>query len=171
VIHTIGHSSHLAEEFLALLEAHTIQQVADVRSFPKSRRNPQFTRETLEAFLAAHEVAYQHFPALGGRRPPRADSTNTAWQHPGFRGYADYMQLKAFDDGLDDLLRFAREGRTAVMCAEALWWECHRQLLSDALIVRGVPVLHILSASLAQPHELSGFARVEGRKVIYPGLL
>jgi uncharacterized protein (DUF488 family) len=171
VIYTIGHASHTAGQFLALLEAHGIQQVADVRSAPRSRRNPQFTRETLDEFLAGHDVVYRHFPALGGRRSPRADSTNTAWQHPGFRGYADYMQLKAFGDGLDDLLRFARHGRTTVMCAEALWWECHRQVLSDALIVRGVPTLHILSASIAKPHELSSFARVEGRKVIYPGLL
>jgi uncharacterized protein (DUF488 family) len=171
VIYTVGHSSHSAEEFLALLEAHRIQQVADVRSLPRSRRYPQFTREALDEFLAAHEVAYRHFPALGGMRTPRADSTNTAWQHQGFRGYADYMQLKTFDDGLDALLRFAREGRTAVMCAEAMWWECHRQLLSDALIVRDVPVQHILTAAIAKPHELSGFARVDGRKVIYPGLL
>ena len=171
MIYTIGHSTHSAEAFLAILEAHSIQQVADVRSLPRSRRNPHFTREALDGFLAAHEIAYRHFPALGGKRTPRPDSTNTALQHAGFRGYADYMQLEAFDEGLDDLLTFAQQGRTAVMCAEALWWECHRGLLSDALIVRGVPVLHIVSIAEAKPHELSGLARVQGRKVIYPGLL
>ena len=171
MIYTIGHSTHSAEGFLTLLEAHSIQQVADVRSLPRSRRHPQFTREALDGFLADHEIVYRHFPALGGLRTPRADSTNTAWQHAGFRGYADYMELKAFDEALDDLLRFAQGARTTVMCAELVWWECHRRLLSDALLVRGVPVQHIVSADAAQPHELSGFARVAGRKVIYPGLL
>jgi uncharacterized protein (DUF488 family) len=171
VIYTIGHSTRSAEEFLSLLESHSIQLVADVRSLPRSRRHPQFTREALDGFLTDHEIVYRHFPALGGLRTPRADSTNTAWQHAGFRGYADYMQLEAFDDALDDLLRFAQSGRTAVMCAELVWWDCHRRLLSDALLVRGVPVRHILDAEEAKPHELSGFARIEGRKVIYPGLL
>lgn len=171
MIYTIGHSSHSADAFLTILEAHNIQQLADIRSLPRSRRYPQFTRETLDGFLADHEIVYRHFPALGGMRTPRADSPNTAWQHAGFRGYADYMQLEAFDDGLDDLLGFAQGGRTTVMCAESAWWECHRQLLSDALLVRGVPVQHIVNAEEVKPHELSGFARAEGRKVIYPGLL
>ena len=171
MIYTIGHSIRSAEEFLIILEAHSIQQLADVRSLPRSRRHPQFTREALDGFLADHEIVYRHFRSLGGMRTPRANSMNTAWQEPGFRGYADYMELEAFNDGLDNLLTFAQGGRTAVMCAELLWWECHRQLLSDALLVRGVPVRHILDTEEAKPHELSGFARVQGRKVIYPGLL
>jgi uncharacterized protein (DUF488 family) len=171
VIYTIGHSTRSADEFLALLQAHRIEQVADVRTVPRSKRHPHFSREALSEFLANQEIAYRHFPSLGGLRKPRPDSPNTAWQHAGFRGYADYMQLEAFAEALDDLLRFAQSGRTAVMCAEAVWWQCHRRLLSDALLVRDVPVRHIISLAPAKPHELSGFARCEGRKVIYPGLL
>ena len=173
MIYTIGHSTQSAEDFLALLTAHGISQLADVRTIPKSRRHPQFGRETLEGFLALHGIGYRHFPALGGLRKPRADSINSAWQHPGFRGYADYMQTEAFTRGLDDLLTFAQDGDgpTAVMCAEAKWWQCHRRLLSDALLVRGVSVQHIMSGAEPKPHELTGFARPEHGKVIYPGLL
>jgi uncharacterized protein (DUF488 family) len=171
VIYTIGHSILPATAFVDLLAAHKIRQLADIRTIPKSRRHPHFVREALDAFLAGHAIVYRHFPALGGLRKPRADSINTAWQNDSFRGYADYMQTPAFEDGIADLLTFAQNGRTTVMCAEALWWQCHRRLLSDALIVRGVPVLHILSADDPKPHELSAFARPEGAKVIYPGLL
>jgi uncharacterized protein (DUF488 family) len=171
VIYTIGHSTRKAEEFLTLLTAHRIEQIADVRTVPKSKRHPHFSSEQLGRFLGVHEIVYRHFPSLGGLRKPRSDSINTGWQHPGFRGYADHMQSQGFEEGLDLLLTFARAGRTAVMCAEAAWWQCHRRLLADALIVRGVPVLHIVSSAEPKPHELSAFARPEGRKVIYPGLL
>ena len=177
MIYTIGHSILSAEEFLHLLRGHGVGQLADVRTIPKSRRHPQFARDALDAFLARHGVTYRHFASLGGLRKPRSDSINTAWQHPGFRGYADYMQTEEFTRGLDELLEFSRDGEarsgavTAVMCAESKWWQCHRRLLSDALLVRGVPVQHIVSSGAAKPHELTEFARPEHGKVIYPGLL
>src|SRR5262245_27106082 len=143
-IYTIGHSTRTAEEFVALLQAHRVVQLADVRTYPMSRRLPHFNREILAAFLAQHDIAYRHFPALGGRRRPRPDSINGAWQHESFRGYADHMASREFQDGLAELLRYAAAGATAMMCAEALWWQCHRRLLADALVARGVPVLHIM---------------------------
>lgn len=169
VIYTIGHSTHPLGEFLGLLKTHGIRQVADVRTVPRSRRHPQFERDSLEALTG--DIEYRHFPALGGLRKPRVDSINTAWRHPGFRGYADYMQTGGFRDGLDALQAFAAVLPTAVMCAEAVWWRCHRRLIADALLVRGVPVRHILSGAAAKPHELSEFARVDMSGVNYPGLL
>jgi uncharacterized protein (DUF488 family) len=171
LIYTIGHSTHSAEHFLELLETHGIRQLADVRTVPRSKRHPQFTREALDASLARHDILYRHFPGLGGLRKPRADSINTGWRHESFRGYADYMQTADFREALTELERFATEGKTVVMCAEAVWWQCHRRLLADALLVRGVPVRHILGAAAPKPHELSEFARIDGDKVIYPGLL
>lgn len=171
VIYTIGHSTRSIEDFLALLATHGIGQLADVRTVPRSRRHPHFEKEALAAALAAEGIAYRHFPALGGLRKPRKDSTNTAWQHPAFRGYADYMQTASFRAGLDELQAFAAAAPTVVMCAESVWWRCHRRLLADALLVCGVPVRHILSAAEAKPHELSEFARAEPGGVSYPGLL
>ena len=170
-IYTIGHSTHPAAEFLDLLTAHGIVQVADIRTVPKSRRHPQFAIQALDPFLAQHAIAYRHFPALGGLRKPRPDSINTAWQHPGFRGYADYMQTAAFEDGVAALRQFSAAGLTTVMCAEAVWWQCHRRLLADALLVRGVAVWHILPGGPPKPHRLSEFARVDGLRLTYPGLL
>ena len=171
MIYTVGHSTRSAEVFLALLREHDVRQVADVRSVPRSRRHPQFVKETLDGFLNLHGIAYRHFPELGGLRTPRADSTNTAWREHNFRGYADYMETPSFTTGVEALIRFAGSGRTTVMCAEAVWWRCHRRLLADALVVRGVAVTHILSCASAKPHELSGFALVRGSMVGYPGLL
>jgi uncharacterized protein (DUF488 family) len=171
VVFTIGHSTHPIEVFLRLLEAHGVRQVADVRTVPRSRRHPQFGSEALEQSLGDAGLGYRHFAALGGLRKPRRDSVNTAWRTPGFRGYADHMQGDDFWQGVSALLTFAGAAPTAVMCAEALWWQCHRRLLADALSVQGVPVRHILPAGQAKPHELSDFARPEGRGVIYPGLL
>jgi uncharacterized protein (DUF488 family) len=171
VIFTIGHSTRTAGEFAALLEAHGVRQIADVRSIPRSKRHPHFGRDELAAFLASSGVRYRHFSALGGLRRPRPDSINTAWRHPGFRGYADHMQTDDFRRGLRDLTQFASEDHTSVLCAEATWWQCHRRLLADALFVRGIPVLHILSSAVPKPHELSDFAREAGGGVIYPGLL
>jgi uncharacterized protein (DUF488 family) len=171
VIYTVGHSTHPAEVFLELLTTHRIRLLADIRTVPASRRHPQFEKATLDHFLAQHGVEYRHFPALGGLRKPRPDSINTGWRHTGFRGYADYMETEAFERGVSELLEFARRARTAVMCAEAVWWQCHRRLLADALLVRGVPVRHILSAADPNLHELSEFARPNQGKVIYPGLL
>lgn len=171
MIYTIGHSTHTSNEFLTLLQAHGIRQVADVRMAPRSRRYPQFSKELLTVFLAERGVAYRHFPELGGLRKPQRDSVNTGWRHPGFRGYADYIKTEEFRCGLAAVGEFSAALPTAVMCAEAVWWQCHRRLLADALIVRGVPVLHILSVAQPKPHELSEFARVTTRMVTYPGLL
>jgi uncharacterized protein (DUF488 family) len=170
-IHTIGHSTRPAAAFLELLRAHDIVRLADIRAVPRSRRHPQFDRAALEASLGLHGVAYRHFPALGGRRVPAAGSVNTAWRESAFRGYADYMQTPPFAEAVDELVRFAGAEPTAVMCAEATWWTCHRRLLADALLVRGISVLHIASAAGPKLHELSQFARVDRHALTYPGLL
>ena len=158
------------EAFLSLLRAHGVGQVADVRRMPRSRRHPHFAFEALGPALRRHGIAYEHFPDLGGLRRPRRDSPNVGWRNASFRGYADYMQTTAFDAGVKRLLGYAASGDrrgTAVMCAEAVWWKCHRALLSDALLVRGVTVLHILTAAPAEPHQLCEFARTEGTIITY----
>lgn len=170
-IYTIGHSTRPADAFLTLLTAHQIRAIADVRLIPRSSRYPHFSIERLPNTLGSGGVAYHHFPDLGGRRRPKPNSVNTAWRVEAFRGYADHMLTDRFRRALERLLTFAAEQRTAVMCAEALWWQCHRRLLSDALLVRGVAVFHILSDAPAKPHELSEFARQRSNEVIYPGLL
>ena len=170
-IMTIGHSTRTAEQFLGLLKAHGVTAVADVRTVPRSRRHPHFSREALAGLLASHHMAYEHFPGLGGLRKPRPDSKNTAWRHPSFRAYADHMQSGEFRQALENLLAFARKFFPAVMCAEAQWWQCHRQLVADALVARGIDVRHILSASSAPPHQLTPFARIDGHDVHYPGII
>jgi uncharacterized protein (DUF488 family) len=182
-VFSIGHSNRTAEEFLALLQAHGVRQVADVRRFPMSRRLPHFNSEALAAFLQQHGIGYRHFEALGGRRRPRADSINGAWQHESFRGYADYLGTREFEAALAELLRYADGGpgadagagvgvrATAVMCAEALWWQCHRRLIADVLVARQVQVLHIMTGDRAEAHHLTPFAVVSGTSVTYPGLL
>jgi uncharacterized protein (DUF488 family) len=170
-IYTVGHSTRAAAAFAKLLEEHGVRQLADVRLIPKSGRYPHFGREPLSALLESRGIRYRHFPDLGGRRKPRRDSVNTAWRVEAFRGYADYMQTEPFRQAVEALLTFASTTRTTVMCAEAVWWQCHRRLLADALMVRGVPVLHILSSAAPNPHELSDFARAVDGEVIYPGLL
>jgi uncharacterized protein (DUF488 family) len=166
---TIGHSTRSLPTLLALLAAHRVQRVADVRRFPRSRRHPQFNTDALARELPAAGVAYRHWPALGGFRRARPDSRNTAWRHASFRGYADYMETDAFAAALDALLDDAGQGRTAIMCAEAVPWRCHRSLISDALVARGVEVFHILGPARAEPHTLTAGARVEGRRILYPG--
>ena len=168
---TIGHSTRSLEQFLALLQAHGVAGVADVRAFPGSRRYPHFATEALSASLRARGIAYEHFRGLGGRRKPQRDSRNTGWNHPSFRAYADHMQTREFRDALAALLDFARGCLVAVMCAEAQWWRCHRQLIADAIVARGIEVRHIMSAGSAPPHELTAFARLDGVDVLYPGLL
>ena len=170
-IFTIGHSTRTAAEFAGLLDAHGVRQIADVRTIPQSKRHPHFSRAALEEFLGSRGIAYRHFPELGGLRRPRADSINTAWRHAGFRGYVDHMQTNDFRRGVRDLAQFALHDHTSVLCAEAVWWQCHRRLLADALVVRGIPVRHILSSAEPKPHELSEFARQHEGGVIYPGLL
>src|SRR5262249_51801815 len=157
-------------ELTALLRAHGIVQLADVRTVPKSRRHPQFVREALARSLPAAGIAYRHMPGLGGLRKPRADSRNTAWRNDSFRGYADYMETAPFEQELAELLAWAVTP-TAVMCAEAVWWQCHRRLIADALTARGVDVRHIMTLTAAPAHELTPFARVESGRVTYPGLL
>lgn len=167
-IYTIGHSTRALEDFLALLKREGITRIADVRTFPASRRHPHFNKESLAESLEGAGIGYTHLPELGGRRTPRKDSRNTAWRNAGFRGYADYMETAAFENGLGSLLDLAQRGRTAIMCAEAVPWRCHRSMISDALLARGESVLHILDAG-TKPHTLTPFARVAGRKVSYAG--
>lgn len=167
VVYTIGHSTRDIDRFIALLEREHIQHVADVRSFPGSRRNPQFGREALAASLAARGIGYSHHPELGGRRHTRPDSPNGAWRNESFRGYADYMLTPAFATALDVLLDRAARERTAIMCAEAVPWRCHRSLISDALVALGVDVQHILDAR-TEPHHLTPFAIVRDGVLYYP---
>jgi uncharacterized protein (DUF488 family) len=171
VIYTIGHSTRSAEEFVALLQHHGVRQLADIRKIPASRRHPQFVKDTLAGILAEHGIVYRHFPDLGGLRKPKTGSINTALRNQSFRGYADYMETETFHAALLDVLQFAGLCTTALMCAEAVWWSCHRKLLSDVLLVRGVQVRHILSTAAPKPHQLSEFARQTSGGVIYPGLL
>jgi uncharacterized protein (DUF488 family) len=165
---TIGHSTRPIVEFIDILQAHGVELLGDVRTVPKSRHNPQFNRETLPASLAAAGIDYRHLPGLGGLRHPRKDSTNTGWRNHSFRGYADYMQTAQFRDSVEELIRLGRQKRTAIMCAEALPWRCHRSLVADALNVRGVPVVEILSETSWRMHELTPFARIDGGKITYP---
>ncbi len=167
-IFTIGHSTHPLEEFIALLQTHHVTLLADVRTIPRSRHNPQFNRETLPAALAAVGIGYQHLTALGGLRRTHPDSPNTAWRNASFRGFADYMQTPEFAAGLAELLELAESQRVAIMCAEAVPWRCHRSLIADALLARGVSVEEILSTGRTQPHRLTPFGRVEGTQVTYP---
>ncbi|HEY7790237.1 MAG TPA: DUF488 domain-containing protein [Vicinamibacterales bacterium] len=169
-IFTIGHSTRTLEELVELLEIHGVRQLADIRTVPRSRRHPQFWREALTISLPARGIAYTHLPALGGLRKTRPNSSNTAWQNASFRGYADYMQTPAFEQGLEELLAYASIAPTTVMCAEATWWRCHRRLVADALVARGLDVRHIMSATPAAPHQMTPFACVEAGRVTYPGL-
>jgi uncharacterized protein (DUF488 family) len=166
---TIGHSTLAIGDFLELLAAHGVEQIADVRTIPKSRRNPQYNIDQVAQALGLAKIKYVHLPGLGGLRHPRKDSINTAWQNVSFRGYADYMQTPEFEKSLVQLIALS-ERRTAIMCAEAVPWRCHRSLIADALSARGIEVEHILSATKRMPHSYTSFARVEGHKVTYPGL-
>lgn len=167
-IFTVGHSTRPIDEFIALLTAHGIQLLVDVRTVPRSRHNPQFNRDALPDSLGAANIAYLHLPELGGLRRPRKDSTNTAWRNLSFRGYADYMETPEFEAGLLRLLAEGQTRRTAIMCAEAVPWRCHRSLIADALVARGVDVFELSSPIRAQPHKMTPFALVEGAQVHYP---
>jgi len=167
LIHTIGHSTRAIDEFIALLTDHRIQQLADVRTIPRSRRHPQFSKEALSVSLPAAGIAYRHVAALGGLRKPRADSTNTAWRHEGFRGYADYMESSTFEQAVDDLLVWADAAPTAVMCAEAVWWRCHRALIADYLKASGVNVIHINSAARNTAHPYTSAAGISNGQLSY----
>jgi uncharacterized protein (DUF488 family) len=165
---TIGHSTHPLDAFCALLERHGVRRVADVRRFPGSRRHPQFNADALAAGLAEHGIAYAHLEALGGRRSAVPGSENGGWENAAFRGYADHMATAPFAAGLAELEALAAAEPAAVMCAEALWWQCHRRLVADALVGRGWAVDHIGPDGGIAAHELTPFAVVEGGRVVYP---
>lgn len=166
-IWTIGHSTRTLEEFLGLLGHYAIQALADIRRFPGSRRYPYFQRDELAVSLPAHGIAYHWLPQLGGRRAARRDSRNTAWHNASFQGYADYMDSPEFAGGVAELLDFARGRRTTVMCAEAVWWRCHRSMLADLLSVRGIEVIHIIDARHATPHPYTAPARIVDGQLTY----
>lgn len=167
-IWTIGHSTRALDEFIAALAAHGIKLLADVRLLPGSNRFPHFNNDALAESLGRHGIGYEHFRELGGRRRPRPDSLNTAWRNEAFRGYADYMETAEFERGIARLLSVAdAAGPTALMCAEAVWWRCHRGLVSDYLKARGVEVLHILDAKKADPHPWTSAATLVDGRVSY----
>jgi uncharacterized protein (DUF488 family) len=165
---TVGHSTRSIEQFLALLQAHDIECLADVRTVPRSRHNPQFNGDDLARSLKEVGIAYSHMSELGGLRHARRDSINTGWHNTSFRGYADYMQSPEFEKALDALIMVARKSRTAIMCAEAVPWRCHRSLIADALVVRGLTAAEINSQTSVLAHVLTPWAHVEGTKVTYP---
>jgi uncharacterized protein (DUF488 family) len=167
-IFTIGHSTHPIEDFLALLSQHEIKLLADVRSYPSSKRWPHFNQEELQRAMKLAGIEYRWFKSLGGRRHSKdAESPHTAWQIPAFRSYADYADGDEFRAGLDDLIALAEHERTAYMCSEGLWWRCHRRIISDHLVVRGWAVMHIMPAGKLTEHALPDFARVENECLIY----
>ena len=167
-IWTIGHSTRPVDEFITLLEENEIKLLADVRAWPGSKRYPQFNRDALAQSLNAHGMRYEHFPELGGKRKPKPDSHNTAWRNASFRGYADYMETTQFQGGIARLLGAADgSGRTAIMCAEAVWWRCHRSLIADYLKERGIDVRHVLGANSVEPHPYTAAARIVNGKLSY----
>ena len=167
-VYTVGHSTRSLDELVDMLRAHGVTAIADVRRYPKSRKHPHFNDDALAKSLPLQGIRYLPFPALGGRRRPLKDSPNTGWRSESFRGYADYMQTPVFRQAIDDLLRVAAQQPTAIMCAEAVPWRCHRSLISDALLARGCAVLDVMSATTVTPHHLTPFARVDGGKILYP---
>ena len=169
VVLTIGHSTRSIAEFVGLLAAHRVQGLIDVRTIPRSRHNPQFNRTELSSALRRAGIHYRHMPGLGGLRHARRDSRNTGWRNRSFRGYADYMQTAPFRKSLARCIERARREQVALMCAEAVPWRCHRSLIADALLARGVPASEITSGVRARPHVLTPFAQICGTEVTYPG--
>jgi uncharacterized protein (DUF488 family) len=168
---TVGHSTRSGEEFGQILRVHEIQVLVDVRSFPGSRRYPQFNREALSESLAKLGIEYKHAPRLGGRRTPRKDSHNTAWKNASFRAYADHTETDEFRNGVEELLELADDSRIAVMCAEAVWWRCHRSLISDYLKAKGHTVIHILDENKTEEHPFTSAARIVDGELSYRGLI
>src|ERR1041384_3332362 len=171
VIWTIGHSTHSIDNFIALLTSHQISTLVDVRRFPGSKRLPQFNKLALSESLTAAGIKYIHLPDLGGRGSLSADLRKTRLGKAGFRGYADYMESEAFTQGIDRLLELAGESRTAIMCAEALWWRCHRSLISDHLLSKQMDVVHILSTGKTEAHHYTSAAMIIDGELTYPGLV
>ena len=170
-IWTIGHSTRTGEQFNEMLIAHGIEVLVDVRTFPGSRRYPQFNKSVLSESLASAGIDYQHEPRLGGRRAPRKDSHNSAWRNAMFRGYADHMETNEFDAAIKELLELAKANRVAVMCAESLWWKCHRSLIADYLKAAGHTVLHIIDEKKTEEHPFTSAARIVDGELSYRGLL
>ncbi len=168
VVFTIGHSTRSLDELAELLKAHDIQEVVDIRTVPGSKHNPQFNKEELAGFLREHQIDYIHMKSLGGLRKPKKDSINSGWRASSFRGFADYMQTPKFRSAIEALIEISRSKRITLMCAEAVPWRCHRNLIGDALLVRKVNVKHIISASDVREHKVTSFARVEGTSITYP---
>jgi uncharacterized protein (DUF488 family) len=167
-IWTIGHSTRSIDTFISLLKANEIKVLVDVRTWPGSKRYPQFNKEKLLDSLGKAGIRYEHFPELGGRRKAKPDSKNTAWRNESFRGYADYMETEEFDKGVKRILDLAAEaGPTSIMCAEAVWWRCHRSLISDYLKARDIEVLHIVDANKTEPHPYTSAARIVDGKPSY----
>jgi uncharacterized protein (DUF488 family) len=165
---TIGHSNRTIEEFIGLLKQNGIACVLDIRTVPKSRHNPQFAQDILPESLSAAGIGYRHLAGLGGLRRPHKDSPNAGWRNTSFRGYADYMQTDEFSRNVDAVAALARTTRCVLMCAEAVPWRCHRSLVADALLLRDIPVEHIIGPQKRRPHTLTPFARVDGGRITYP---
>ncbi len=170
ILWTVGHSTRTIEAFVELLAGFEVALLVDVRTVPRSRRNPQFNTDSLPVALGPAGIGYRHEPDLGGLRKPRKDSPNTGWRNAGFRGYADHMQSDRFVAAIESLLALLADRHCAVMCAEAVPWRCHRSLIGDAMIVRGVEVRHIMGPDKFTAHRLTPFARVDGLRITYPGL-
>ena len=167
-IWTIGHSTRTIDDFISLLNQNEIKLLVDVRAWPGSKRYPQFNKDALAESLNAHGIRYEHFPELGGKRQSKPDSRNTTWRNASFRGYADYIETEQFQEGIERLLDVAAEaGPTAIMCAEAVWWRCHRSLIADYLKARGVEVLHVLGVNKVEPHPYTSAARIVNGKLSY----
>ena len=169
IVLTIGHSTRSSEQFIRLLKMHRVRRVIDVRAIPMSRHNPQFNRDRLSGTLHRARIHYSHLAGLGGLRTARRDSPNVGWRNASFRGYADYMQTARFRRGLDRSIELARQERVVLMCAEAVPWRCHRSLIADGLLVRGVSVREITSGVRTRPHSLTPWALVRGTQITYPG--
>ena len=168
ILFTIGHSTRTLDEFVELLRSNGVKRVMDIRTIPRSRHNPQFNRETLGPALKKFGIAYVHLKKLGGLRRANPESINLGWHNSSFRGFADYMQTADFESGLERAIRLAELKPSALMCAEAVPWRCHRSLVADALVIRGFQVREIVSASPPKLHKLTPFARVRGTRITYP---
>ncbi len=170
-IYTIGHSTRPVEEFIEILKTYRVNLLVDIRAIPRSRHNPQYEETALRGALENQKIGYLHVAALGGLRHARKDSINTGWKNASFRGYADYMQTDEFSNAIHELIALANDKTVAIMCAEAVPWRCHRSLVGDALLVRGIEVIDILSENSAKPHKLTPWAKVDGPYVTYPGAI
>lgn len=168
IVYTIGHSTRPIDEFIAILKIYGIENVVDVRTIAASRHNPQYNEEDLRKSLNREGIGYIHCKGLGGLRHTTKASINTAWENPSFRGYADYMQTTQFQESMDKLIAMIKNKQTVIMCAEALPWRCHRSLIGDALLVRNIEVIDIMNDKTGKPHLLTSFAKVEGKKIVYP---